>query len=332
MNCDIKRIRRLSSRFHKLDRSLRIASEHIPDITKKLGHLVAEIRSRFGLVFGEVSDLADAKTNENLHETRAVMRFRFMLTERLFTLSEHGKDFAEFLSDQIVGLHVLKPNERRVQINCIIRILRDKLGGNLKDPIVNRELTGFVVHEALIDMRDCESRLAFLVDDPEDSVGTNHLIESRLEVLIHNERLNQTFLSLAGQYVDPVPLMFSPKYPLFCEVMDEITGDAISLLGDPYDSRNILESLLALSDACVPDRSDSCLTCLQQRTFTLFVMILTRDKVPIGLYLHYKLVRDFFHGDPSTSDMSTLFDNLFTIIQNVSADPGTDLISLLENR
>lgn len=285
------------------------------------------MRSRFGLVLEDGSGNSESVPGENLLNVRAIHRFLFMLSERLFATSDTTNEFVTFMSAKIDELHILKPNERSSHIHALIRITQNKLGLNVGDCLSQRELMRFVLREALSRVHHVESRLSFLIDDPDDAEATSHIIDSRFEVLLSNEDLNSRMLIAVSEYLDPVLLFFTPKYPEFCQLMEQICDDSMVLLGDPYHSRILLEQLY---EQCKSFEQSPPNIGSHLRVCTLLTLLLTREQPPVRLYLHFRLVHDFFRDDPLLSDLVALFTSLFSIVQNVSADPTKDFVSLLE--
>jgi hypothetical protein len=324
MKFDVKRLRSLSSRVQKL-------RELIPGGDPTYLGIDERLRNCFGSTVEKSPQHAKLDRAEYWFEIQSSERQRFMLIERLYAPQAHA--LVNSIFNHLVEISILDSRGRRDRIHSCVLLVEDKLSeysvGMEGHDSLRAESCRLVILQALADVHDVQSRLTFLVDDPDEAEATSHIVDARLEVFLGNTDMNEYLLCQAERYVDPIHLMLSPCYPVFCALMSKLNATPTSLLGDPYYSRVILESIFELLPEFGGSRNKSPLHRIQTLCCTLFMLLITVEHIPTGLYLHFKLVQDFFHNE-TEKELLTVFRGFFQLIRRVSTDSRLDILSLIE--
>ena len=328
MKFDVKRLRSLSERVQKLRE---LNDGEASESGERPGGIVERLRNCFESTVGKSHQHEKLDRAAYLFEIQSSERIRFMLIERLY--SSNARPLVHSIFNYLVDIATLDSHGRRDRIRSCVFLVEDKLSdysvGREGHHALRVELCRLVILQAIADVHDGPSRLTFLVSEPDETEATSHIVDARLEVFLGNAVMNEYLLCQAARYVDPIHLVFSPCYPVFCALMSKLSSTPTSLLGDPYYSRVILESIFELLLDFGGSPTDPPLHRTQTLCCTFFILLITVDPIPTGLYLHFKLVHDFFHSEIE-NELITVFHGLFKLVQRVSTDSRIDILSLIE--
>jgi hypothetical protein len=349
MQTDLKRIRSIIYRMHVLRLSWTLTDSR----TKaKFSDQIRLLESRLQAHLSEYFPKSVAPSTITQPEVLDVSkccwpelqlseRYRFMLLERLYTQGTGIPEMLEAIHSIIDKLRIAYPAERRAHLAIELSDIYQHSNvfdhtvpsSRIRQGLLN-ECTRLIIHSAMTHLTNPYFRLTFLVDDQDDTFAISSIIDSKVEVFSSNEEINFNLISMAKRHVDIVTLFLSPQYLVICEAMSamsiETHSSAHGSYGDPFHSRFLLENsmkcLRNLGEISKPD-SPNWITLL---SCVLFLLIITMDPIPSGLYLHFALVRDFFQ-ETIDADLKAVYGKVFKLIQRITPDPNADIITFIDS-
>ncbi len=349
MQTDLKRIRSIIYRMHVL----RLSGTLTDSGTKeKFSDQIRLLESRLQAHLSEYLPKSVAPSTITPPEVRDVSkccwpelqlseRYRFMLFEKLYTQVTGIPEMLDAIQSIIDKLRIAYPAERRAQLAIGLNDLyqHSNVFDHTGPSSTNRqgllnECTRLIIQSAMTHLTNPYYRLTFLVDDQDDTFAISSSMDSKMEVFSSNEEIKLNFISMAKHHVNIVTIFRSPKYLATCEVISAMSirphTAAPGSLGDPFHSRFLLENsikcLKNLGEIPKPDSTNriTLLTCI------LFLLIITMDPIPSGLYLHFALVRDFFQ-ETIDADLIAVYGRVFKLIQRITPDPNADIITFIDS-